>query len=412
MGPFLIVLGAAGPALGDDWPVFGHDNRRSCISEERLPVPLSTEWVFKAPYPPSHAWPDPQPKPVENNLELPRLRFDDAFQVVAAGDAVFFGSSSDTKVYALDAKTGTILWEFYTEGPVRLAPTLWEEKLYVGSDDGCVYCLNADDGSLVWRFRAAPGPDKVLGNGRMISLWPVRTGITVDQGIAYCGAGIFPGEGLRLYALDARKGTVLWRNDSYGQGGSADITPQGYLLMSKDKIFMPCGRAMPVAFSRADGRLLYHRNLNWRANGLFGGTYALLAGNMLYTGTEQIHTVNTADGGLVASDAVRRLIVTPERVFTLSGESAMSAELSKWPAIRTVRTALHKTLRMRTGLEAQLAHVDRQLATTGRAAADTARRGRLMQFKAGIETQLTSTSARCNKLEQEMATALETAATW
>ena len=34
----------------------------------------------------------------------------------------------------------------------------------------------------------------------MISLWTVRTGVLVDKGVAYFGAGVFPGEGLYLYA--------------------------------------------------------------------------------------------------------------------------------------------------------------------------------------------------------------------
>ena len=74
-----------------------------------------------------------------------RVDFDDAFQVVAAGGRLYFGSSIDDKVYALSADTGEEAWSFCTGGPIRLAPMVWNGRVFVGSDDGFVYCLNARD---------------------------------------------------------------------------------------------------------------------------------------------------------------------------------------------------------------------------------------------------------------------------
>ncbi|MCK5803931.1 MAG: PQQ-like beta-propeller repeat protein, partial [Lentisphaeria bacterium] len=233
-----------------DWPTYQHDMRRSAITEEQLPLPLAAQWVFRTPYPPEHAWGDPQPKVVEGLLELPRMRFDDAFHVIAAKDKLFFGTSSDNKIYALDAATGNVAWEFYTDAPLRMAPTVYENRLYAGSDDGRVYCLKATDGALLWTFRAAPTSEMVLSSGRMASLWPVRTGVVVVNETAYFGAGVFPGEGLFLYAVNARTGEELWRNDTYGRGGNVQISPQGYMVASRTTLFLPSGRAIPAAFSR------------------------------------------------------------------------------------------------------------------------------------------------------------------
>ena len=136
----LPVLCAFSPSThGDDWPTYRADSHRSAISTDSFTGPLSGLWVHTPTHPPSHAWGDPQPKPIEGNLELPRLRFDDAFHVAASGDHVYFGSSADNKIYALSASTGDVVWEFCTDGPVRLAPTLWQGKVYVGSDDGFAY---------------------------------------------------------------------------------------------------------------------------------------------------------------------------------------------------------------------------------------------------------------------------------
>ena len=114
-------------------------------------------------------------------------------------------------------RTGTRRWTVYTGAPPRLAPTVWKRKVYVGADDGKVYCLSAKDGSVVWTLRAAPTDERVLGQGRLMSVWPVRTGVLVDQGVAYFGAGLFPGEGLYLYAVDAETGKVLWKKRGFSK---------------------------------------------------------------------------------------------------------------------------------------------------------------------------------------------------
>ena len=325
------------PGLAADWPSYQHDIRRSGISPEELRAPLSAAWVFTATFPPSHAWGDPQPKPVEGNLERPRLRFDDAFHVVAAADLVYFGSSSDTKVYALDARTGEMAWEFFTEAPVRFTPSVSAGRLYVGSDDGNVYCLDATSGRRVWTFTAAPRPDRVLGNGKMMSVWPVRTSVLVDGGVAYFGAGVFPAEGLYLYAVDAATGALLWKNDTYGRGGNASVTPQGYLVASADKLFVPSGRAMPVAFSRADGQYLFQQNLSWRAIRPFGGTYCLLAGEVLYTTSEQVVAAAESNGGLRFTEAARRLLVDEDIVYLATGEELVAVNREHWISVSTAR---------------------------------------------------------------------------
>ena len=128
------------------------------------------------------------------------MSFDYAFQPVVAGGMVYFGSSSDHQVHALDLATGEHKWRFFTDGPVRFAPAVWQGKLYIASDDGCVYCLSAADGKLLWRFGAGPD-ERIMGNEQMISRWPLRNGLLVADGSVYFKAPA----GLALYfqLLDA-----------------------------------------------------------------------------------------------------------------------------------------------------------------------------------------------------------------
>ena len=340
----VLIVTVACPTWADDWPTYRHDAGRSGISAESLSAPLSEDWTFVPTFPPSHAWGDPQPVPIEKNLELPRMRFDDAFHVAVAKGLVTFGSSADNTVYALDARDGRIRWTFTTDGPVRTAPTVTGGKVYVGSDDGNLYGLSASDGRLLWTFPGAPRPDKVLGNGRMTSLWPIRTGVVVDGGVAYFGAGVFPAEGLYLYAVAADSGRLIWKNDSYGRGGRGEISPQGYLVASKQRLFVSSGRAMPAAFDRTDGRFLFHRNFSWRGTGLFGGTYNVLAGNLLFNGTEQITAVWESNGqfafneqqrAATPSTGSRRIVLAADTVYMLNGKEAVAVERDSWISPRT-----------------------------------------------------------------------------
>jgi len=195
----ILVVAASAASLAEDWPTYRFDSARSGITTEQVKPPLTLCWVYQPRHAPKPAWGEPNPRPVggwHGLTEQRRMHFDDAFHVAVSGGAVYFGSSADGKVYALDAQTGKQRWSTRTGGPVRLAPSVWQDKVYVGSDDGYVYCLGGSDGGEQWKFRAAPREQKVLGSGDMVSMWPVRTSVLVDDGVAYFGAGIFRAVGV------------------------------------------------------------------------------------------------------------------------------------------------------------------------------------------------------------------------
>jgi len=209
--------------------------------------------------------------------------------------------------------------------------------VYVGSDDGFVYCLNAGDGGQQWRFQAAPSERKVLGSGKMISLWPVRTGVLVDDGTAYFGAGIFPAEGVAMYAVNAEDGTLTWCNDACGDAPQSRLSPQGYLLASKSRLFTPLGRVSPAAFDRQDGRLLYEAY----AEHIIGGTYATLADDQLFTGTEQMVGFDQANSRAHSSWFWgHQLIVTPDAFYTATGRELFAVNRQTYAAASLRRKGL------------------------------------------------------------------------
>ena len=273
----LVVLFLAGAysttALPEDWPTYMRDAQRSGITPMTLEMPLRLEWKLTPNQPPQPAWPEPAKQDYWNQVrELsPVVVYDRAYHVVSAGDAVYYGSSADDQVYCLDAATGALRWRFFTDGPVRLAPTVADGRVYFSSDDGYAYCVRADTGALVWKYSPADHDRRLPGNSRAISYAPARTGVLVDDGAAYFFTGLFPPQQVYKCALDAVTGEVIT------SGLAKDISPQGYLLASSTRLFTPTGRTAPVMFER-------ETLANLGAMQGPGGAYALLVEDAVVSG--------------------------------------------------------------------------------------------------------------------------------
>lgn len=304
-----------------------HDAARSGFTEEKIQMPLAREWVHVSVSEPENAWAPPIPRVVEGNREVDRVDFDHAFQVVADGESVYFGSSSSDQVYCLDLASGNTRWTFFTDGPVRLAPSLAGGRLYFGSDDGFVYCLNTVDGKLIWKQLLGFNERKHLGNGRLISRWPVRTSVLVDRNVAYCGAGVFPHEGIILAALDAQTGKTIWRNDTLGDvnANRSRLTPQGYLIANDKYLYVPSGRDLPASFNRSDGKLRFHASASWRGSGIVGGTYGVLVDDQLITGANQNVAFDAETGRTGAGWFDGRRMVVKGKVSYLAKEDSVVA---------------------------------------------------------------------------------------
>jgi outer membrane protein assembly factor BamB len=305
------------------WPAYRHDAGRSGVSAEGIQLPLVQVWTHRAAHVPNPAWPElPARQDVFRRVPTlgPTTTYDRAFHVAIGGGAVYFGSSADDTLYCLDASDGRVRWSFTTDGPIRLAPVLADGRLYAGSDDGCVYCLRADDGRLVWKYRGGPEDRRLPGNGRMMSMWPVRCGIVVDGRVVYFCAGLFPSQGNYLCAVRAEDGKEVWKQQ-------IDVASQGYLLASPSRLFVPTGRTAPRVFDRQSGKPIGPLP-GAGANGVAGGCFAVLVDDsVLYSAGETwgIHAgspekkekVVFADGQRVVADGRMSYILAKDRLVAI-----------------------------------------------------------------------------------------------
>ncbi len=218
-----------------DWPTYRADNGRSQSTSASVPATITGRWEYR---PPAPFRPSPP---------------------TAAGGLVFV-AGDDCRVRALDAAAGVERWALATAGPVRLPPSLWDGRAYVGSADGYLYCLEAATGRVLWRFRAAPVERCMMVYGALCSAWPVNTGVLVEDGVAYAGAGIISYDGTHVYALDARTGAIRWQNHTSGHLNPklrAGVSVQGDAALIDGRLVLAGGNvASPAAYDLAGGTCL------------------------------------------------------------------------------------------------------------------------------------------------------------
>jgi len=116
----------------------------------------------------------------------------------AVVNGVVYAGSFDGYMYALNARSGALLWSYPTGGWIHSSPAVANGVVYIGSDDGNLYALDAGTGTLLWSYFTG---------------WhEVESSPTVADGVVYMGSS-----GGNLYALDASSGTLLWNSPTYDE---------------------------------------------------------------------------------------------------------------------------------------------------------------------------------------------------
>jgi hypothetical protein len=154
----------------------------------------------------------------------------------------------------------------------------------------------------------------VLGNERIISMWPARGGPVISGGVIYFAAGVMPFEGVFIHAVDAASGEMIWTNSTSGNiwslhqhGGAYSYggpSPQGYLAVSGDKLIVPGGRTPPAVYDRHSGEFLYFN----QATGMVGkgaGGYRVFAAEDWYLNHGMLYAMGDgAQFGHVPGDVI------------------------------------------------------------------------------------------------------------
>jgi outer membrane protein assembly factor BamB len=135
------------------------------------------------------------------------------------GDGMVFPGSFENQQMALDAKTGDILWNTLTKGPMIFSGSYYEGKfLRGGTDDNTMYCFNATSGQILWTY--TPDTDGYF-----------TTGCAVAYELVY----ELNKDGY-LYTIDVENGDVVWKY----QGPHTILWP-GFPTVADGKVYATTG---------------------------------------------------------------------------------------------------------------------------------------------------------------------------
>jgi polyvinyl alcohol dehydrogenase (cytochrome) len=168
-------------------------------------------------------------------------------QPTIVGGRLFLTSSS-SRVYALDAKTGCMHWRFDADAGVRTTPVIGQLKgaspsgylMFFGDFQRSVYALDAATGKLQWKVNVEGHPRAtltgapVLHKGMLyvpLSSWEETAGGIGSYGCCTARGG--------LAALDARTGRVVWKTYTIEQEPHPTVKNS-----SGTQMFGPAGAAV------------------------------------------------------------------------------------------------------------------------------------------------------------------------
>jgi outer membrane protein assembly factor BamB len=243
-----------------------------------------------------------------------------------------YATSGIGDVAALDAATGAEIWRVRPGGPLRGAPTVANENVYVVSQDNQLYALNPADGAVRWSEAGAAELAGVFGtaapsaaqgtvvvgfssgelnayryeNGQ--TLWQdalTRTSISTTVGslsdidadpVIADGRVYAIGQGGRMVAIELNSGQRIWEINVAGIS-----TPWA----AGEWIYVVTDQAQLLAISRATGKVRWMTQLQrWRdekdKQGPIQWVGPILAGDRLVLANSRGHITNVSpvDGSI------------------------------------------------------------------------------------------------------------------
>lgn len=156
------------------------------------------------------------------------------------GKSVFISIFDQSRVVALDLKTGVARWSFQAKGWIAGAPTVGEGKVFVGSQDHKIYALGAETGETAWAF---------------------ETRWRADGDLAYCDGSVFAcaGDG-RCYRIEARTGRKVWEYETEVGPDKKHYFLSAAPLVDATAVYFGSWDGYLYALNRKDGTLKWrHR---------------------------------------------------------------------------------------------------------------------------------------------------------
>jgi outer membrane protein assembly factor BamB len=202
---------------------------------------------------------------------------------------VYIGSD-DGNLYAFEAQSGDLAWQFKTLGQVFSSPAIYKDMVYAGDYAGYLHALDAASGEELWQYKTGRSvyATPAIKNGMVFfgsldgnfyaldaasgeELWvteigePIVSSAALSQGSVYFGCLDH-----NVYALDATSGKVIWQFETSNEVYSSPALANGMLYIGSDDTHL-------YALDAKTGKPRW----NHKTGGFIGNSPAV-AGNMVF----------------------------------------------------------------------------------------------------------------------------------
>jgi outer membrane protein assembly factor BamB len=352
----------------DWWPVFRHDSAHSGCSSVSAPLTNETLWKFKVGVTLGKINQSGSPYATAQTELFSSLNVTYGGSVSSSpaviGGVVYVGAS-DGNLYALNASTGALIWNYTTGFWINSSPAVADGKVYIGSWDKNLYAFNASTGMLLWNYttggaiESSPAVDNgivftgsddghvyALNGSTGVFLWNYATGAAVESSPAVSEGRVYVGTWAwddKVYALNASTGALLWY---YTTGFWINSSP----AVADGRVYIGSMDYDIYALNASTGMVLWNY-----ATGFWINSSPAVADGTVYIGSVDgnVYALNATNGALVWSRWVSSVgqssaAVADGMVFTGASEGlyalnastgvlvwnySMGAEVASSPAV-------------------------------------------------------------------------------
>ncbi len=119
------------------------------------------------------------------------------------GQTIYFGCGLN--FYAVNIDSGKRKWQFTTEGAVHSSPAIKDNKVFFGSFDSRVYCLDAQTGTEIWQYETGRDTAQYVWLG-------IQASPVIENDKLYIGS-----RDALIYCLDINTGDTIWTNNNFNR---------------------------------------------------------------------------------------------------------------------------------------------------------------------------------------------------
>ncbi|GEM_PF-209484 len=200
---------------------------------------------------------------------------------------VYFGSENNN-TYALNATTGTQIWNYTVlggnisvggdisnKGISFSSPAIYQGIVYIQSNGGLIYALNATNGNQIWNYTLGDRSHFYYSSANVIN------------GVVYIGGG----ENNKTFALNATTGAHIWNYTTVASVVSTPAVVNGivYFGSNDGKVY---------ALNATNGSYIWNYTTPFSSESI--SSSPAIESDILYIGSsQQVYSLNATNGNLI-----------------------------------------------------------------------------------------------------------------